>query len=204
MKVARDLLRRGAWAGAAPDHIALDYDARFLRRKVLVTEGGSEVLVDLAEATSLDDGDALVAEDQSMIAVRAAAEPLLEVRGDLARLAWHIGNRHTPCEVGPDRLLIRQDAVLEKMLAGLGADVTATTGPFRPEGGAYGHGRTFGHSHGPEMDHAHDHSHDHGHSHAHSHDQGHSNSNSHDHGHSHGHDHHHTPAHSAPDDTGNR
>ena len=48
-----------------------------------------------------------------------------------------------------DRIpLIRRDHVLEKMLAGLGAALTLTTAPFKPEGGAYGHGRTMGHDHG--------------------------------------------------------
>ena len=71
----------------------------------------------------------------------------------LARLAWHIGNRHTPCQIGPDCLVIRQDHVLEAMLAKLGADVTHDTRPFTPEGGAYGMGRTMGHSHGHDHDH---------------------------------------------------
>jgi urease accessory protein len=78
----------------------------------------------------------------------------LAVSGDLARLAWHIGNRHTPCQVEKGRLLIRRDHVLEAMLRQLGAGVEAVIAPFRPEGGAYGHGRTMGHDHG--------HSHDHG------------------------------------------
>jgi urease accessory protein len=63
------------------------------------------------------------------------------------RIAWHIGNRHTPCQIAPDRVLIRQDKVLRRMLEGLGATVTEVTAPFTPEGGAYGHGRTHGHTH---------------------------------------------------------
>lgn len=150
-------------AGSNPaDSLVLDYEARFVRRKVLHTAAGQAVLVDLPETVSLEDGDALVLETGARIAVCAAAEPLLRVAGqNLPRLAWHIGNRHTPCQIGEDHLLIRADPVLAKMLQGLGADVTETTAPFVPEGGAYGHGRTMGHSHGPQ-----DHSHGHeGHSH---------------------------------------
>jgi urease accessory protein len=44
-------------------------------------------------------------------------------------------------------VLIRQDKVLRRMLEGLGATVTEVTAPFTPEGGAYGHGRTHGHTH---------------------------------------------------------
>ena len=66
---------------------------------------------------------------------------------DLPRLAWHIGNRHCPCEMAEDHLVIRADPVLEDMLLKLGAKVEKGFAPFRPEGGAYGHGRTFGHGH---------------------------------------------------------
>ena len=81
----------------------------------------------------------------------------------LPRLAWHIGNRHTPCRIEADRLIIRQDHVLEAMLRQLGAEIQHANLPFRPEGGAYGHGRTFGHDHGSSHDHAHDHRHAHHH-----------------------------------------
>ena len=92
---------------------------------------------------------ALAAEiDGRIIAIRAAPEPLLAVRHhNLARIAWHVGNRHTPCQILDDHLLIREDPVLQKMLQGLGAEVTLLTAPFTPEGGAYGHGRTHGHQH---------------------------------------------------------
>lgn len=144
-------------AEGATDTISLDYEARFLRRKRLVSDGGQAFLLDLPETVSLDEGQGFDLPDGTRVAVRAAPEPLLHVTGDLVRLAWHIGNRHTPCQVGADHVLIRADKVLAAMLRGLGAQVTEVTAPFRPEGGAYGHGRTLGHSH--------NHSHDHGHSH---------------------------------------
>jgi urease accessory protein len=56
-------------------------------------------MVDLPETVSLDAGDALEAEAASLVEMAAAPEPLLRVTGDLPRLAWHIGNRHTPCQV---------------------------------------------------------------------------------------------------------
>ncbi|RVV98846.1 urease accessory protein UreE [Mesobaculum littorinae] len=136
---------------AAPtDHIEMDYEARFLRRRRVTTAAGEDVLVDLPETTDLRDGDALVLDDGRHIAVVAACEPLLEVRGpSLARLAWHIGNRHTPCEVRADCLRLQADHVLAQMLSGLGADLREVSAPFTPEGGAYGTGRTLPHSHGP-------------------------------------------------------
>ncbi len=162
MEIAR---ARDVTTGQAAESVALDYEGRFLRRRRLVSDAGRPFLVDLAETRSLDEGDAFVLDDGSLVAVKAAPEPLYEIRGaELARLAWHIGNRHTPARIEPDRILIRADHVLKRMLEGLGAEVAETEGPFQPEGGAYGAGRTLGHSHGPD-DHHHDHGHDHGHSH---------------------------------------
>lgn len=151
-----------AATGPFDGEVELDYEGRLLRRKRLVSDAG-DVIVDLAEVTSLDDGDAFVLSDGRRIVVRAAPEPVLVIRGDLPRLAWHIGNRHTPCRIEADRLIIRQDHVLEAMLRQLGAEIDIADLPFSPEGGAYGHGRTFGHDHG----HSHDHGNSHGHSHEH-------------------------------------
>jgi urease accessory protein len=156
-------IRRGPLEAAPDDLVVLAYDERLLRRRRLVTAQGSAVLVDLVETAGLDDGDALVTEDGRLIAIVAADEELMEVQGDLHRLAWHIGNRHAPCQIEGDRLLIRRDHVMRKMLEGLGAVVKDVVEPFTPEGGAYGVGRTMGHSHGHSN--AHGHGHDQGHSH---------------------------------------
>lgn len=128
--------------------VTLSYDARFLRRKVLTMESGEKFLVDLEHTTSLGQGDAFILGDGRRVGVRAALEDVLEVKGrDLVRLAWHIGNRHTPCQIDADRLLIQPDHVLKDMLTKLGADLNARREVFEPEGGAYGHGRTHGHQH---------------------------------------------------------
>ncbi|PZO66799.1 MAG: urease accessory protein UreE [Paracoccus denitrificans] len=140
------------------DQIALDYDARFLRRKLLRTVSGAEVMVDLPKVTALADGDALET-DAGLVQIVAAAEPVLIITGDLPRLAWHIGNRHTPCQIEPFHLVIRADHVLRTMLVGLGAQITDATRPFTPEGGAYGAAQVMGHDHGHSHAHAHGHHH---------------------------------------------
>ncbi|MEM9045354.1 MAG: urease accessory protein UreE [Pseudomonadota bacterium] len=136
--------------GSAGDSVTLTYQDRFIRRRLLKTTAGEEILLDLSEATELLDGDALLLEDGRSVRIIAATEPLAEARAEgaaLARLAWHIGNRHTPCQVQDERLLIQRDHVLEAMLSGLDATITHVEEPFQPEGGAYGHGRTHGHAH---------------------------------------------------------
>ncbi|MDF0603691.1 urease accessory protein UreE [Psychromarinibacter sp. C21-152] len=147
-------IRRAPLEAAAADRVVLTYDGRLLRRRKLQAAGGMAFLADLAATVSLDHGDAFVLEDGRLIAVEAAPEALLQVTGDLPRLAWHIGNRHTPCRIEPGRLLIQRDHVLAQMLEGLGAEVAEVTEPFTPEGGAYGHGRTMGHDHGPVHHHS--------------------------------------------------
>jgi urease accessory protein len=91
-------------------------------------------------------------DDGSIVRVAGKAEPLVEIAAasaqELARLAWHIGNRHADVQVVDDRLRIRRDHVLEGMLGGLGAQLTPVEAPFDPEPGAYGHGHQHGHDHG--------------------------------------------------------
>ena len=140
--------RSAATPSDADMSITLNFEARFLRRKRLVSDCGVAFMVDLAETVSLNAGDAVVLEDGRQIIIHAAAETVLEIRHDnLARIAWHIGNRHTPCEVKPDHLIICYDHVLEDLLIRLGADLVKSETPFNPEGGAYGVGRTHGHTH---------------------------------------------------------
>jgi len=144
---SRIVRRHGEWTDAR-DRCVLSYDARFLRRRVLETAGADRFLVDFEHTVSLDHGDAFELEDGRRIEVVAAEEELLEVTGgDLVRLAWHIGNRHAPCQIEETRLLIQRDHVMRDMLGKLGATVRDVVEPFSPERGAYGHGRTHGHAH---------------------------------------------------------
>jgi urease accessory protein len=125
------------------DHVVLDAGERHRRRVVLRAESGAELLLDLPHATVLHDGDGLVLEDGSVVLVAGRPEALLEITAasphDLARLAWHIGNRHTDVQVVGDKLRIRRDRVLEEMLRGLGARIAPIEAPFEPEHGAYHH-----------------------------------------------------------------
>lgn len=130
------------------DTITLSYEDRFLRRKLLTSDQGLEFLVDLPETISLNSNDAFQLEGGRLVAVLPADETLIEVSGKgLIRLAWHIGNRHTPCQIEDDRLLILRDHVMADMLEKLGAITREVVEPFTPQGGAYGFGRTHGHTH---------------------------------------------------------
>lgn len=143
---------------AASAEITLDYEGRFLRRKRLVANTGEAFMVELPETVSLSATDGFLLDDGRLIAVRPKPEPLLKItHSHLPRIAWHIGNRHTPCQIEQNYLLIQQDHVLEDMLHLLGADTEKLEAPFTPEGGAYGHGRTHSHDHGSSHNHDHHH-----------------------------------------------
>jgi urease accessory protein len=136
------------------DFVVLDAGERHRRRMVLTAEGGTSFLLDLPRATVLRDGDGLVLEDGTIVRVAGKREALVEVRAQtphaLARLAWHIGNRHTDVEIVGECLRIRRDRVLEDMLRRLGAELSPIEAPFDPEPGAYG--QEYRHGHHVEKD----------------------------------------------------
>ena len=165
MKRATRVLKKIELAGCAPvDSVTLDREGRYRRRISLTSDGGDRFLLDLAEATYLAPGDVLAIDDGSLIAVKAAAEDLLEVRAqtpfELLRLAWHLGNRHTPAEITPEAIYIQYDHVLADMLEGLGATLNRVNRAFEPEGGAYGGQGSLSHGHHHGGD-AHSHAHHH-------------------------------------------
>ena len=173
------------------DSVSLDHEGRHRRRIVLKGEKGLEFLLDLDKATVLNDGDAVKLEDGSLVLIKAAPQTLLEVRAEnplrLLKTAWHIGNRHTPCEITVDALYLEDDHVLAEMIRGLGCSTLIVSRPFQPERGAYDdHGHAHGHSHDH---HDHSHSHSHGHQDTHVHDENCDHDHGHDHGHSHSHKH---------------
>lgn len=137
--------------------ITLTHADRYRRRAVLTTDQAEPFLLDLAEPQELPGGGALVLDDDRKILIVPANEALTEVRGQdaghLTRLAWHLGNRHLPVDICDDHVLIQRDHVIEDMLRQLGALLNRVEGPFRPESGAYGHGRTQGHTHSHDPHH---------------------------------------------------
>jgi len=188
--------------------LTLAFDARCKSRLAATLDSGEEVALVLPRGTVLRDGDMLVADDGGLVRVIAAAESVLRVRAPdrltLTRAAYHLGNRHTPVEVGADELKLEADPVLEDMLKRLGAQVERVQLPFQPEAGAYGGGHRHGHDetfaddyalaqrvydehhgHAHPHDHAHDHNGDHAQDHDCGHDHGHCDGHAHDHSHEH-------------------
>lgn len=151
-----------SWSGDAADTVVLGYDDRHRRRLAMTGTKGTGFLLDLPAAAALRGGDALVLDDGRLIEVVAQPEPLLEIRcadpQHLARLAWHLGNRHLPAQLMAKAVRIRHDHVIAEMAAQLGARVIAIEAPFDPEGGAYA--TADGHHHDRHQPHAHARSHE--------------------------------------------
>lgn len=214
LKLAR--AARAAYGLQVKGRLTLPFDSRQKSRlRAQLDDSGEEVGLMLPRGEVLRGGDLVVASDGRIIEVAAQPEQVLNVTcdsaEDLARAAYHLGNRHVPVEVGEGYLRIAADHVLEGMLAKLGASVEPLQAPFEPEAGAYGAGGMHQHAdvqghggriheygepahvHGPGCGHdhhGHDHDHHDHHGHAGGHDHGHGEAGhacEHDHaGHGHG------------------
>ncbi|MDH6148842.1 urease accessory protein [Paraburkholderia sp. WSM4179] len=135
LKIAPVLVKR------APT-LTLAFDERRKSRLAATLDDGEEIALLLPRGTVLRDGDVLVADDGGLVRVVAADEAVLVVRAPdaltLTRAAYHLGNRHTPVEVGADYLKLEYDPVLADMLKRIGVTVEQVSLPFQPEAGAYG------------------------------------------------------------------
>jgi urease accessory protein len=185
---ATEVLPSGQWNRATEaDSIELPHDGRHRRRIAMRGAKDTVFLLDLAEATMLQDGDGLKLEDGRVVRVISASEPIAEITASdphhLSRIAWHLGNRHVPAQILADRIRIGRDHVLEELMVKLGAKVSRIEAPFDPEGGAYA--EETAHAHGHHHDHAQGHAHGHHHDHEHGENCGCGDDHAHDHGHHH-------------------
>jgi urease accessory protein len=174
------LLPRGQGLAAAlvkrAPTVELDWDVRCKSRFEATDSSGRVLGVFLPRGTAVRGGDVLVVEDGSLVRVIAAPQPVLVVTPcaqhgtpfDLARAAYHLGNRHVAIELQPDHLKIEPDHVLADMLRAMHLDVAERRESFEPEGGAYGgHGHAHSQEGGGHDHHGHDHGHGHGHGYSH-------------------------------------
>jgi urease accessory protein len=124
--------------------LSLPFEIRQKRRFRAILEDGSEAAIFLPRGSNLADGDVLEADDGTFIRIVATPEQVLYVTASsshaLTRAAYHLGNRHTPVELGNGFLKLENDSVIKEMLVRLGVQVQEAHLPFQPEAGAYGAG----------------------------------------------------------------
>lgn len=167
-------IRRGAYSVSVSGRLELPFDSRQKSRLRTKLASGEEVAVMLPRGEVLRGGDLVTASDGRVIEVISSVEKILHIEAkspqDLAKAAYHLGNRHVPVQVGKDFLRIAEDHVLEEMLQKLGAKVSHVEAPFEPEAGAYSGGHQHQHDemgHGGKIHEFGHHDHDHGHDHKH-------------------------------------
>ena len=151
---------RAGQATIATLKVVLPFERRQKARQRTCTTAGEEIGLQLPRGTILRGGDLLRAADGTLLEVVAAREPVSTVFSrnsrQLARAAYHLGNRHVALQIGPGWIRYVTDHVLDAMVAQLGLNVLHDEEPFEPEAGAYGsHAHSRAHAHG---DHEHSHS----------------------------------------------
>lgn len=138
----------------ATEKLVMSFDMRCKSRLRTKLASGEEAGIFLARGTVLRNGHLLEANDGRIVQVVAAPESVMEVKSDdplqLARAAYHLGNRHVAVELQHGLLRFIMDHVLGEMVRGLGLSVTEVVAPFEPESGAYG--GNGGHAHGHSAD----------------------------------------------------
>ncbi len=167
---------RSAYKVEVRGQLRLPFESRQKSRLKTKLVSGEEVGLILPRGEILRGGDLVTASDGRVIEIVAEPEKVLHIETkELARVAYHLGNRHVPVQVGEGFLRIMEDHVLEEMVQKLGAKVSHLEAPFEPEAGAYagghhqhdemGHGGKIHDHHHEEHVHdehcGHDHHHDH-------------------------------------------
>jgi urease accessory protein len=141
--------------------LVLPFEQRQKARQRARLAGGLDVGLQLPRGTVLRGGDRLRAADGTVLEIVAARESVSTVwcrdLRRLAQVAYHLGNRHVPLEIGPGWVRYLADHVLDALVSQLGLNVVHQDEPFEPEAGAYG---GHDHSHGvafAELRHTHHH-----------------------------------------------
>ncbi|HEY3499683.1 MAG TPA: urease accessory protein UreE, partial [Polyangiaceae bacterium] len=127
MRTARSI-QHGRPALPCAGTLRLDFDARQKSRLLGRLTNGEELAILLPRGTTLEGGDFLETDDGYAVLLEPAAEELSVANtGDpllLARVAYHLGNRHVALEVKPGRLAYRHDHVLDDLVRRFGLSPT--------------------------------------------------------------------------------
>jgi len=131
--------------------LSLPFEVRQKARFVATLNSGLEVGLQIERGHILRNGDKLRAVDGTIIQVEAGDEAVSTVNVQdqklIARVCYHLGNRHVQLQVESGWCRYLQDHVLDEMVELLGAKVMHENAPFEPESGAYSGGHLHAHNH---------------------------------------------------------
>lgn len=129
--------------------LTLPWSQRIRSRQRVRPDNGVEAGLFLERGVILRGGNCLESDDGFIVRIEAALETVSTVFCEsslqLARVCYHLGNRHVDLEISKQHVRYLHDHVLDAMLQGMGLTAEISQAPFEPETGAYGEGH--GHSH---------------------------------------------------------
>lgn len=129
--------------GTVEEFVELPYLHRGKARQLARLNTGEEIGIRIARGLVMRGGDRLLTDAGRSVRVKAAAEDVSTVTAadaqHLARVAYHLGNRHVWLQIGDGWVRYLADHVLDEMVRGLGGEVRRECATFEPENGAYGH-----------------------------------------------------------------
>jgi len=135
---------------AAVTTLTLAWSQRTKSRQRVRLDNGEEAGLFLERGVILRDGDCLISDDGFIVRIQAAEETVSTVFCkdplQLARICYHLGNRHVDLEISEQQVRYPHDHVLDGMVRQMGLTPEITQASFEPETGAYrgGHGHTHG------------------------------------------------------------
>lgn len=98
-----------------------ELNKRILRKE---TESGKDVALSFESAGTLRYGDIVFEDENTIIAIRTKLEKVYVIKPktmeEMGRAAFEIGNRHTPCIIEDDEILVRYDHTLDKLMDEVG------------------------------------------------------------------------------------
>jgi urease accessory protein len=124
------------------DYIDLEWQQLNKKRLRTRTVQGREVAIILKDDVNLSSGDILFSSDDLEVVVRARKEPALviypETPLEMGKACYQLGNRHLPCLITEEEIIVRYDNTLVPVLEEVGVRYEKTerrfTRPFKYAG----------------------------------------------------------------------
>ncbi|MET4563079.1 urease accessory protein UreE [Lysinibacillus parviboronicapiens] len=115
--------------------IELDWEE--LSKRILRTETdkGTDIALRLSGEEPLKYGDLLFEDGHRRIAIRTKLEPVIVIYPDnmveMGKAAFELGNRHTPCLIENDEIIVRADHTINPLLDEVGVKYETTERRFQ-------------------------------------------------------------------------
>lgn len=109
-----------------------ELNKRILRKQ---TVKGKDIALSLESSGTLKYGDVLYEDEDTLIVIRTEREKAYVIKPktmkEMGRMAFEIGNRHTPCIIEDNEILVRYDHTLEKLMDEVGVSYEQSERRFK-------------------------------------------------------------------------